>query len=322
MDENRSSVVDTRSFPKQRKCNHSVVRDPETYETWCTKCGVVLVSPYESSLEETGTSPRIRSSPQYSIPFAHDKSLSTLRGSVNNDASGRRLSLSARQRMRRLKRWDSRSAKQSSDHTRQAMALVELHRLADKLNIPPGTREEAIRVYFEARKENMIRGTPFIVAMPAAIYAACRVRGTPRTLREILKESLVVKEVERMRVARFYRRLLVKLGLQPHNSDPVTYVSKIAEGMRISGKTQGLAIQILRVAKEEHFTEGKDPSGLVAAALYIASLLNNEKRKQKEISKVAGVADATVRHHCKALRKKLNLEHAWRKKNSPQSPEE
>ena len=321
MGENKSTAVDTRLFPKQRKCNHSAIRDPETYEIWCTKCGAFLVSPYESSLEGTGAVSRIRSSSQYAIPLAHDKSMNTLRGSVNKDASGRRLSLSAHQCMQRLKRWDSRFAKQSSNRRKQEMALTELHRLADKLNIPPVIREEAVHIYSEARKVNLIRGTPIVVAMPAVIYAACRVRGTPRALCEILKESLVFKEVDRVRVARFYRHLLVNLGLQPHSSDPVVYVSKIAEGMRISGKTQGLAIQILRVAKEKRFAAGRNPSGLAAAALYIASLLNDEKKKQKEISKVAGVADATVRHDARNMRKRLNLEQAWRKKNSPQSPE-
>jgi transcription initiation factor TFIIB len=263
-------------------------------------------------MEEAYVNSSVGGSPQYLISLARGKIPNTRIGNINHDAAGKKLTLSARQRMIRLKSWDKRVTKQFSEDRKKARALAELNRLADKLNIQRSIREEAARIYCKAKNENMLRGTPIVVAVPAALYAACRVVGNPRTLREILKESLASTKVARMRVARFYRRLITELKLQPCRSDPITYVSKVAESMRISGRTQGLAIQILKDAKEKHLGTGKNPSGFVAAALYIAGLLNNEKRKQKEISKVAGVADATVRHHCRSLRKRLNLQRAWR----------
>ena len=64
-------------------------------------------------------------------------------------------------------------------------------------------------------------------------------------------------------------------------SDPLTYVSKIAEKTGISGKTQGAAIAILGEARQKRFSAGKDPMGLAAAALYIACLQNAEKKHTK-----------------------------------------
>ncbi len=90
-------------------------------------------------------------------------------------------------------------------------------------------------------------------------------------------------------------------------SDPLTYVSKIAEKNGVSGKTQGAAIAILREARLKRVAAGKDPMGMAAASLYIACLQNNEKITQKDIAEAAGVTEVTVRNRYKALKRQLNL---------------
>ena len=90
-------------------------------------------------------------------------------------------------------------------------------------------------------------------------------------------------------------------------ADPMTYVSKIAERTGISGQTQGLAIKIIRDAKAKRAASGKDPMGLAAAALYIACLLKNEKKTQKDIAEAAGVTEVTVRNRYKSLKRQLGL---------------
>jgi transcription initiation factor TFIIB len=91
-------------------------------------------------------------------------------------------------------------------------------------------------------------------------------------------------------------------------ADPLMYVSKIAERTGISGKTQGIAIQILREARNRRAVAGKDPMGLAAAALYVACLQNDEKKTQKDIAEAAGVTEVTVRNRYKTLKRQLKLE--------------
>ena len=137
-----------------------------------------------------------------------------------------------------------------------------------------------------------------------ATCGCCRGSGTPRTLREISEASLVDKKD----VARCYRLLLRELDVRMPIADPLTYVSKISERTGISGKTQGMAIQILREARRQRAAAGKDPMGLAAAALYIACLQNNEKKTQKDIAEAAGVTEVTVRNRYKTLKKQLKIE--------------
>jgi transcription initiation factor TFIIB len=149
----------------------------------------------------------------------------------------------------------------------------------------------------------LVRGRSIAAIAAASLYAACRDTSTPRTLREIAEASLVDKKD----VARCYRLLLRELGVQMPIADPLTYISKIAERTGISGRTQGLAIQILSDAKRRRAAAGKDPMGLAAAALYLACLQNNEKKTQKDIAEAAGVTEVTVRNRYKSLKRQLGL---------------
>jgi transcription initiation factor TFIIB len=286
-----------------------LIHDYDTGETICGKCGLVL---HEQMIdkgpewraftqEEKASRSRVGVPTSYSV---HDKGLSTAIGRVDRDAFGRKLPLSTRLQMWRLRKWQIRSRVHSSVDRNLAQAMAELDRLSDKLYIPGPVKEKAAVIYRKALEKGLVRGRSIAAIAAAALHAACRNTETPRTLREISEASLVDKKD----VARCYRLLLRELDIQMPIADPLTYVSKIAERTGISGDTQGLAIKILRQARIKRAASGKDPMGLAAAALYIACLQNNEKKTQKDIAEAAGVTEVTVRNRYKSLKRQLDLE--------------
>ncbi len=287
----------------------NLVHDYDSGETICGDCGLVL---YEQMMdkgpewraftaEEKSSRSRVGMPTSYSI---HDKGLSTAISQVDRDAFGRKLPLSTRLQMWRLRKWQIRSRVHSSIDRNLAQAMAELERLSSKISISAPIKEKAAVAYRKALDKGLVRGRSINAIAAASIYAACRKSGSPRTLREIAEASLVDKKD----VARCYRLLLQELDFHMPTSDPMTYVSKIAEKTGISGKTQGAAIAILRMARQKRVSAGKDPMGLAAAALYIACLQNTEKETQKDISEAAGVTEVTVRNRYKDLIKKLHLE--------------
>jgi transcription initiation factor TFIIB len=287
----------------------NLVHDYDSGETICGDCGLVL---YEQMLDkgpewraftqqEKTSRSRVGMPTSYSI---HDKGLSTTISQVDRDAFGRKLPLSTRLQMWRLRKWQIRSRVHSSSDRNLAQAMSELDRLSGKVNISPSVKEKAAVVYRKALDKGLVRGRSISAIAAASLYAACRKSGTSRTLREIAEASLVDKKD----VARCYRLLLQELDFHMPVADPLTYVSKIAEKNGITGKTQGAAIQILREARQKRFAAGKDPMGMAAAALYIACLQNSEKITQKDIAEASGVTEVTVRNRYKALKKQLNLE--------------
>ena len=89
--------------------------------------------------------------------------------------------------------------------------------------------------------------------------------------------------------------------------DPVKCISKIATRVEISMLTQQRAIRIINEAKKKGIVTGKDPMGLAAASLYVACVLEGEKKTQKEIADVANVTEVTVRNRYKGLKEALNI---------------
>ncbi|MFB0500979.1 MAG: transcription initiation factor IIB family protein [Candidatus Bathyarchaeia archaeon] len=302
--------VQQRTAEKCPECSSTnLIHDYDTGETICGGCGLVLREQMMDkgpewrafTQEEKASRSRVGVPTSYSV---HDKGLSTAIGRVDRDAFGRKLPLSTRLQMWRLRKWQIRSRVHSSVDRNLAQAMAELDRLSDKAYIPGPVKEKAAVVYRKALDKGLVRGRSIAAIAAASLYAACRTTGTPRTLREIAEASFVDKKD----VARCYRLLLRELKVQMPIADPLTYVSKIAERTGISGQTQGLAIKILHEAKRRRAAAGKDPMGLAAAALYIACLQRNEKKTQKDIAEAAGVTEVTVRNRYKSLKRELGIE--------------
>jgi len=292
------------------ECKSSnLVHDYDLGETACGDCGLVL---YEQMMdkgpewrafnqEERAIRSRVGVPISYSV---HDKGLSTAISRDDYDAFGRKLPLSTRIQMWRLRKWQIRSRVHGSYDRNLAEAMAELDRLADKSYIPQPIKEKAAIYYRKALDKSLVRGRSIASIATAALYLACRTTKTPRKLTEIAEASLVDKKD----LGRCYRLLLRELEVEAPINDPLTYVSKIAERTGISGKSQGKAIEILREARKKRGLAGRDPMGLAAAALYIASVQNNEKKTQRDIAKAANVTEVTVRNRYKTLKKQLNLD--------------
>ena len=136
-----------------------------------------------------------------------------------------------------------------------------------------------------------------------SLYTACRFTKTSRTLREISETSLRHQK----EIAAAYRLIVRTLKMKMPIDDPMNYVTKIAERAKVSSDVEGLAIKIIRSAQSKLATMGKDPSGLAAAALYIASKLKKEKVSQTQLAKAADTTEVTIRNRRRELEKRLNL---------------
>lgn len=209
-----------------------LVNDPNTGETVCADCGLVLNDPIVSqepewrayTREEAKSRSRVGAPVSYSV---FDKGLSTTMGRLDRDASGRSLPYRSRPQMWRLRKWQIRSRAYARVDRNLAQAMVELSRLSDKLNTPRPVKENAAMIYRKALTKGLVRGRSIAAIMAASLYAAFRNSEMPRTLREIAKASLVRKND----VARCYRLLIRYLNIQMPISNPMTYISKIAASL-------------------------------------------------------------------------------------------
>ncbi|MCD6324983.1 transcription initiation factor IIB, partial [Candidatus Bathyarchaeota archaeon] len=240
----------------------NLIHDYDTGETVCGSCGLVVQDVMMDkgpewrafTQEEKESRSRVGIPTSYSV---HDKGLSTSIDRIDRDAFGRKLPLSTRLQMWRLRKWQIRSRVHSSIDRNLAQAMTELDRLSSKVSTPSTVKEKAALIYRKALDEGLVRGRSIAAIAAASLYAACRITGTPRSLREIAEASLVGKKD----IARCYRLLLRKLSLHIPIADPMIYVTKIARRADISGQIQALAVKILKEARRKHVSAGKDPMG-------------------------------------------------------------
>jgi transcription initiation factor TFIIB len=284
-----------------------VVRDMDMGEAVCCNCGLVIREKIlERGPEWRAFTPEERKSRVRAGPTAKyrhfDKGLSTVIR-VGRDAFGRPLSPRVRRQMWRLRRWQLRSRFHASKYRNLSIAMDELRRLSEKLHIPSSVQEMAAVIYRKALNKGLTRGRCIAAVVAGALYAACRSTKTPRTLKELAEASFR----ERREISAAYRLVVRSLRMKMPIDDPMDYVTKIAEKTEVSSDVEGLAIKIIRDAKNNRATMGKDPSGLAAAALYIASRLKKEKITQKRLAKAAEVSEVTVRNRKRGLMETLNL---------------
>ena len=132
----------------------------------------------------------------------------------------------------------------------------------------------------------------FSLQSRAAVYAAARQTGTPRSIDEVAN----VSRIDEMEFKRTYRYIVRELNLQIQPADPEDYVARFASDLGISDESERRARELLRTAKRKGLHSGKSPVGLAAAAIYAGPLLTNEKVTQAEVSEVAQVSEVTIRN--------------------------
>ncbi len=285
-----------------------MVLDSESGELICGNCGFVL----KEKIEETGAEWRSSSKDEgkdesrTGLPTSiasHDMGLSTIIDPANRDSTGRPLAGSMRTAVDRLRTWDRRSQMHESADRNLGKAFIQLRTFADKLSLSEEIVERAAYIYRKALERGLIRGRSITEMIAASLYAACRDSEIPRTLKDVASFA----NINRKDLARSYRILVREMDIKMPVPDPARSVAKIASKVEAGERTRRRAVEILAKARQLGVSAGKDPVGLAASALYVASMLSGEDRTQRDIARAAGVTEVTIRNRYKSLRNALGI---------------
>ena len=277
--------------------------DDQKGEIICNECGLII----EEKMVDTGQDPggqfdKAEKKGRGGAPISmqkFDKGLTTNVGEISDIY---RLEAGQTRKFLRLKKWQERVSTSIERNLRLAMA--ELRRVASFLTLPSVVRDEASRVYNYVLQRGLVRGRSMESVIAACIYAACRSYNIPRTLDEISAAS----DVERKEIGRTYRFIVRKLKIKVTPSSPKDYISRFSSILHLSPKAQNESLKILKNADISELTSGRGPAGIAAAALYVAALLNDEKKTQREVADVAGITEVTIRNRYKELIDRLGLD--------------
>ncbi len=289
-------------------CNSTErIVDDRKAEVSCARCGLVFdenqvdngpewrAFDHEQKMKRT----RVGAPATYAIS---DKGLSTNIDWKNRDGHGRNIPEANQAQIYRLRKWNRRMRIANASERNLAFALSELDRESSKLGIPRSIREDAALIYRKAARNKLIRGRSIESMVAASIYTACRRNNIPRSLDEITEVSNVSKK----QIGKNYRFLSRKLNIKLKPTSPIDYIPRFATMLGLSGRAESKAIEIIRQSIKLGLHNGKGPVGMAAAALYISSILLNERKTQKDVAEVAGVTEVTIRNRYKELSEQVD----------------
>lgn len=302
----------TESSSATKKCpecdSKRIVRDYEKGELICSACGLIIAE----NIQDMGPEWRAFDAEQKEkkarggapIKFMRpNKGLVTEIDQYNRDIRGGKISPKKQAQLYRMRKWHKRVSIATSMERNLVIALAELDRVASSLGLPENIKESAALLYRKAVKEELIRGRLIESVVAAVIYAICRLQGIPRTLDEISRAS----GIEKKEIGRAYRFLKSELRVEVPLTDPAQYVPKFATALKLGPEVQEEAVKLIKKALKKGLISGRGPTGVAAAALYIASAMHGEKKTQKEVADVAGVTEVTIRNRYRELKKELGL---------------
>ena len=305
-DKNDDGSVDEVTACPDCKGTH-LKRDYDHAEIVCADCGLVL----EDNIVDTGPEWRAfdmqqenalaRAGPPMSTTLP-DKGLSTEISPTNRDYYGRSISNKNQSMLFRMRKWQRRARASKSAERNMAVAMREMQAVATNLKLPRRIQETAAFIYRRAIQEQSLSGRAIEMVACAALYAACRQEGVPRTLTEISRHS----RYSRKEISRTYQVMVKALKMHSMPPLPEDYLPRICSKLELP-KVEGAARDLLRAAQDVPLTNSV-PISLAAAAVYIASIVNNERRKQKDVARAADLTEVTIRSRYKEMAQFLNID--------------
>ena len=307
---NNKNIQKIEETIKCPKCNSThLTKDYSRAELVCEDCGLVIDAdfidqgPEWRAFDSEQRDKRARTGSPMTYT-RHDKGLATTISWQNRDAYGHSIPTRNRAQLYRLRKWQVRTRISDGIERNLVIALASLDRMSSSLGLPRSVRETAAMIYRKAALKKLIRGRSIDGVTAAVLYAACRQCNVPRTLEEISR----IANLPKKEIGRNYRNISRKLDLKLLPTKPQDYVSRFCSQLKLSNNVHAKTSEILRKSTSIELTSGRGPTGMAAAALYIASVLCYERRTQREVAEIAGVTEVTIRNRYKELIKKLDID--------------
>ncbi|XP_044288145.1 transcription initiation factor IIB [Varanus komodoensis] len=170
-------------------------------------------------------------------------------------------------------------------------AFKEIASMADRINLPRNIVDRTNNLFKQVYEQKSLKGRSNDAIASACLYIACRQEGVPRTFKEICAVSRISKK----EIGRCFKLILKALETSVDLITTGDFMSRFCSNLGLPKQVQMAATHIARKAVDLDLVPGRSPISVAAAAIYMASQASAEKKTQKEIGDIAGVADVTIR---------------------------
>jgi len=275
-------------------------------EVFCKECGLILndtvfdFGPEWRAFDEEQMNKRARTGGP--IRYAKQNiGLTTEIDRYDRDIKGSAIPAERKAQLYRLRKWQRRSRMGTSVDRNLSIALPELDRMCAHLNISDNIKEECARWYRKCVNKGIVRGRSIESVIAAIIYLVSRKHHLPKTLDELREVSGVKKKD----IGRSYRTICRRLSLRMPVITAADYVPRLASQLKISGKTEAKAIEMLEKARRKGIIAGKVPISIAAAAIFLAGKITNDKNTEKIVG-FSNIPESAIKNRYEELVKGLH----------------
>lgn len=272
--------------------------DYDKGERVCSQCGCVLEDNFFDLRPEPTYEGKDRThvgAPMSSM--LHDGGLSTTISRSWRDGNGNRLDRKAFQKYNRLSKIHQRSRMSNAFEKGLAMAFGEIKKMCTLLSVPEKVQENTCLLYKKAMRKGLIRGRSVRLIAAACIYLSCRICKVPRTLKEV-SGPLKINKTELNRAYNFVSR---SLKLKACFVKPQDLVPRFCTMLGLSPSTQAKVMEIISLYEKSGMDSGKNPAGIAAGAIYVSTMICNERRTQRAVASMTIVTEVTIRNRTEEM---------------------
>ncbi len=270
-------------------------------ETYCDECGLVTkddkIDPGPEwraySAQEEDTKSRVG---RASTQTLHDKGLSTVIGNISTKDMG----AEKKERLERMKEWDTRVNMGSSKERGLQQMLGELQRMTSELDVPDHIHEGAAKLCRRASDEDLLKGRSFEGIASAALVIHSRIGENPLLISQVDE----VSRIEQKRLSSAMKYLRRQLNLEVPPPDPVDHIHPKLKYLRRRIAKAGIDYQefhtlterILEFAKQKGIHTGRRPLVVVGGAVYfVATKLGIDSITQDDLAEIFEVSVVSIR---------------------------
>lgn len=186
--------------------------------------------------------------------------------------------------------YHNRSSMSSSNRTLLA-AFREISEMSERVGFPKVITEQAECYYKQVHEERKLRNRARLAVVTACIYLACRQNNASRSLKELSTISGVPSSL----IAKCFKAITKVIDVETNQVESADFLSRFCSNLNLPISVQRIATHIVKAAREGSITDGRNPTSVAAASIYMATQIAGEKKGQREISEVCGCAEPTLR---------------------------
>ncbi|MEM3734623.1 MAG: TFIIB-type zinc ribbon-containing protein [Nitrososphaerales archaeon] len=278
-------------------CGGRLIGDPERGEAFCEACGYILdehiidPGPEWKAFDIEDKEKRVRVGSPIT-PTLHDYGIGSEIDYTQDSTE------SVGNKYDALRIWQKRLRTSSPAERSLAYALSTINNLCSSLKMPSVVAETASRIYRQLQKKGIVKSRSVSKVTAAIVYLSAKIHEVERSAKEVSEAAgIEVKALNK------YYRMIASEASVDHLPLPTVerHIARLANIMKLSPKTERLALQIFKATKSISIHDGKSPNGLAAACIYIASVINSENLPQREVALAADITEVTVRHRYKEI---------------------